>query len=99
LTRSPTEAACCLPTIGRGRDEWRYFFHVGDGSSTFKDEMGQNFSSLDAAMTSAVAVASALSQLAEQDQDQEDNDHESEPAAPVVAGPIERTAPDPAEAT
>jgi hypothetical protein len=38
--------------------------HVGDGSSTFKDEMGQNVSSLDAAMTSALAVASALSQLA-----------------------------------
>jgi hypothetical protein len=57
--------------------------------------MGQNFSSLDAAMTSAVAVASALSQLAEQDQDQEDNDHESEPAAPVVAGSIEGTVPIP----
>jgi hypothetical protein len=59
----------------------------------------QNFSSLDAAMASAVVVAGDLSQLAEQDQDQEDNDHESEPAAPVVAGPIEGTAPDPAEAT
>jgi hypothetical protein len=40
----------------------------------------QNFSSLDAAMASAVVVAGDLSQLAEQDQDQEDNDHESEPA-------------------
>ena len=38
------------------------------------------------------------SQLAEQDQDQNDDDHEAEPAAPVVAGPIEGTTPDPAEA-
>jgi hypothetical protein len=30
------------------------FFHVSDGSSMFKDETGQNLSSLDAAMTSAV---------------------------------------------
>jgi hypothetical protein len=89
--------ACFAATTGGV--ERRHITLAEDAGSTFKDEMGQNFSSLDAAMTSAVAVASALSQLAEQDQDQEDNDHESEPAAPVVAGPIERTAPDPAEAT
>jgi hypothetical protein len=46
-------------------------------------------------MISAVVVAGDLSQLAEQDQDQEDNDHESEPAASVVAGSIEGTAPIP----
>src|ERR1700730_12113145 len=38
------------------------------------------------------------SQLAEQDQDQNDDDHEAEPAAPIVAGPVEVTTPDPAEA-
>ena len=58
----------------------------------------QNFSSLDAALQRSCSRGRP-SQLAEQDQDQEDNDHESEPAAPVVAGPIEGTAPDPAEAT
>jgi hypothetical protein len=58
----------------------------------------QNFSSLRRDGQRSCS-AGDLSQLAEQDQDQEDNDHEAEPAAPVVAGPIEGTAPEAAEAT
>jgi hypothetical protein len=38
----------------------RYFFHVTDGMSTFKDEEGQNFSSLDDAKANAMVIASEL---------------------------------------
>jgi hypothetical protein len=40
-------------------------------------------------------AAAAWSNLTEQDEDQQDDDHEAEPAAAVVAGPVERTAPNP----
>jgi len=39
-----------------------------------------------------------ISRLAEQNQDQHDNEYEAEPAAIVVAGPIESAAAEPAKA-
>jgi hypothetical protein len=44
-----------------------------------------------------LAVGSFL-KLAEQDQDQDDNEYEAEPAAAVVAGPVEAIASEPAKA-
>jgi len=38
------------------------------------------------------------SELAEQNQDQHDNEYEAEPTATVIAGPIERAAPESAKA-
>ncbi len=58
-TLMPEFRSCCgSPT--RGRRALRYFFHVTDGTSMFKDEEGQKFSSLNHAKANAMLIASEL---------------------------------------
>lgn len=68
------------------------FRHPEQGSAIVKNPSGNLDKTKDLSLGIFLGLGS--SEPAEQDQDQHDNENEAEPAATVIAGPIERAAAD-----